>query len=49
MVLESKAMGFQLEPERSISSHEVFYKDNIEEGSTTEQDIFVKKDCNASV
>ena len=38
-------MGFQFEPERSISNHEGFYQDNSDEGNTTEQDMFVRKYC----
>ena len=47
--LESKVMGFQFEPERSISSHEGFYQDSSDEGNTTKQDTFVRKDYNPSV
>ena len=49
MDLESKAMGFHFEPERSISSHEGFYQDRGDEGNTTERDMFVRKDCHPSV
>ena len=49
MDLECKVMGFQFEPERSISSHERFYQDSSDEGNTMEQDMFVRKDCNPSV
>ena len=44
MDLESKVMGFQFEPERSISSHEGFYQDSSDEGNITEQDTFVWKE-----
>ena len=44
MDLESKFMGFQFEPERSISSHEGFYQDSSDEGNITEQDTFVWKE-----
>ena len=47
--LESKVMGFQFEPERSISSHEGFYQDSSDEGNTTKRDTFVRKDCDPSV
>ena len=36
---ECEVMGFQFEPEKSISSPE---------GNTTERDTFVRKDCNPS-
>ena len=48
MDLESKVMGFQFEPERSISSHEGFYQDSSDEGNTM-RDTFVRKDCDPSV
>ena len=47
--LESKVMGFQFEPERSISSHEGFHQDSSDEGNTTKRDTFVRKDCDPSV
>ena len=47
--LEGKVMGFQFEPERSISSHEGFYQDSSDEGNTMKQDTFVRKDYNPSV
>ena len=43
--LESQVMGFQFEPERRISSHEGFYQNSSDEGNTTKQDMFVRKDC----
>ena len=46
--LEGKVMGFQFEPERSISSHEGFYQDSSDEGNTM-RDTFVRKDCDPSV
>ena len=49
MDLESKVMGFQFEPEMSISSHEGFYQDSSDEGNTIERDTFVRKDCDPSV
>ena len=49
MDLECKVMGFQFEPERSISSHEGFYQDSSDEGNTMEQAMFVRKDCDPSV
>ena len=49
MDLESKVMGFQFEPERSISSHEGFYQDSSDDGNTIERDTFVRKDCDPSV
>ena len=36
-------MGFQFQPERSISSHEGFYQDCTDEGNTTERDSFSGK------
>ena len=36
-------MGFQSEPEKSISSHEGFYQDGSDEGNTTERDPFERK------
>ena len=45
---ECKVMGFQYEPERSISSPEGFYQNSSDEGNTTERDTFVRKDCNPS-
>ena len=47
--LESKDMGFQFDPERSMSSHEGFYQGCSDEGNTTKQDMFVRKDCDPSV
>ena len=49
MDLEKKVIGFQFEPERSISSHEGFYQNSSDEGNTMERDIFVRKDCDPSV
>ena len=49
MDLESKSIGFQLEPERSVSSHEGFYHNSSDKGNTTERNIFVRKDCDLSV
>ena len=49
MDLESKVMGFQFEPERSISSYEGLHQDSSDEGNTTEWDAFVRKDCDPSV
>ena len=45
---ECKVMGFQFEPERTISSHEGFYQDSSDEGNTM-RDTFVRKDCDPSV
>ena len=45
---ECKVMGFQFEPERSISSPEGFYQNSSDEGNTPERDTFVRKDCNPS-
>ena len=42
-------MGFQFEPERSISNHEGFYQDSSDQGNTTERDMFVRKDCDPVV
>ena len=39
MDLESKVLGFQLEPERSICSHEGFYHDSSDEGNTKERHV----------
>ena len=46
---ESKVMGFQFEPQRSISNHEGFFQDSSDEGNTTERGTFVRKDCDPSV
>ena len=42
-------MGFQFQSQRSISSHEGFDQDSSDEGNTTKQDMFVRKDCNLCV
>ena len=42
-------MGFQFEPEKSISIHEGFYQDICDESNTMKRDTFVRKDCNPSV
>ena len=44
-----KFLGFWFQPERSISNREGFYQDSSDEGNTTEQDMFVSKDCDPSV
>ena len=43
--LENKVIGFQFEPERSISNHEGFYQDSSDERDAIERDMFVRKDC----
>ena len=45
MDLKNKVIGFQFEPERSISNHEGFYQDISDEGDVMEQDMFDRKDC----
>ena len=47
--LEKKTIGFQFEPERSISNHEEFYQDSSDEGDAMERDMFDRKDCDPSV
>ena len=42
-------MGFQFEPERSISNHEGFCQGSSDESNTTQRDMFVRKDCDPSV
>ena len=49
MDLENKVLGFQFEPEGSISNHEGFYQDSSDEGDVMERDMFGKKDCDPSV
>ena len=49
MDLENKVIGFQFEPERSISNHEGFYQDSCDEGDAMERDMFYRKDCDPSV
>ena len=44
MDLENKGMGFQFEPERSISN-KGFYQDSSDEGDALEQEMFGGKDC----
>ena len=45
MDLENKVIGFQFEPEMSISNHEGFFQDNSDEGDAIEWDMFDRKDC----
>ena len=47
--LENKVIGFQFDPERSMSNHEGFYQDNSDEGDTMERDMFVRKDNDPTV
>ena len=49
MDLDSKAVGFQLEPEKSISNDDWFYQDSSDDGNTTERDMFVRNNCDPSV
>ena len=49
MDLENKVIGFQFEPERSISYHEGSYQDSSDEGDAMERNMFVRKDCEPSV
>ena len=49
MDLENKVIGFQFEPERSISNHEGFYQDSSDEGDVIERDMLDRKDCDPSV
>ena len=44
MDLKNKVIGFQPEPEMSISNHEGFYPDSNDEGDTMKRDMFVRKD-----
>ena len=46
MDLENKVIGFQFEPERSISNHKGFFQDSSDE---REGDMFDRKDCKSSV
>ena len=39
MDLESKVIGFQFKPERSIFNHEGFYQDSSDEGDAIERDM----------
>ena len=47
--LENKVIGFQFEPERSISNHEGFYQDSSDEGDAMERNMSDRKDCEPSV
>ena len=47
--LENKVIGFQFEPERSISNHKGFFQDSSDEGDAMERDMFDRKDCDPSV
>ena len=49
MDLEKKVIGFQFEPERSISNHEGFYQDSSDEGDAIERDMLDRKDSDPSV
>ena len=49
MDLENKVLGFQCEPERSISNHKVFFQDSRDEGDAMEREMFDRKDCDLSV
>ena len=49
MDLENKVIGFQFEPERSISNHKGFFQDSSDEGDAMERDMFDRKDCDPSV
>ena len=49
MDLENKDIGFQFEPERSISNHKGFFQDSSDEGDAMERDMFDRKDCDPSV
>ena len=48
MNLENKVIGFQFQPERSISNHNGFFQDSSEEIDAIKRDIFVRKDCDPS-
>ena len=48
MDLENKGIGFQFEPEKSISN-KGFYQDSIDEGDAMKRDMFDRKDCDLSV
>ena len=47
--LENKAIGFQFEPQRSISNHKGFFQDNSDEGHSMVRDMFDRKDCDFRV
>ena len=49
MDLENKVIGFQFEPERSISNDKGFFQDSSGEGDAMERDMFDRKDCDPSV
>ena len=42
-------MGFQFEPEQSISSYQEFYQDSSDESNTTERNMLVRKNSDPSV
>ena len=46
--LENKVIGFQFEPQRSISNHKGFFQDSCAEGDIMERDMFDRKDCGSS-
>ena len=47
--LENKVIGFQFQPQRSISNHKGFFQDSGDEGDVMERDMFNRKDCSSSV
>ena len=47
--LENKAIGFQFQPERSISNHKGFFQHSSDEGDAMKRDMFDRKDCDPSV
>ena len=49
MDLENQVIGFQFEPERSISNHEELSQYSCDEVDAMERDMFVRKDCDPSV
>ena len=49
MDLENKGIGFQFEPEKSISNHKGFFQDTSDEGDAMERGRFDRKDYDPSV
>ena len=49
MDLENKVIGFQFEPERSISNHKGFFQGSSDESDAMEPDMFDRKDCNPCI
>ena len=49
MDLENKVIGFQFQPQRSISNHKGFFQNSSDEGDAMELDMFFRKGCDPSV